>query len=175
MIETEERLPLASTAPEAEPPACQLANWRRRHRKRAGKQLRHLSLAKSLHGSPDHRQAGKVQLIEQVLGAHRAEMQISRSRQPSAVTKCRRQDFADFLIEHGLVWRREKVALFHAQEHNANMTPSRVRHRSHRPGGLARPLGQQVGQSAGAPTPRAACEHDATRPQVRGVPAVSGS
>jgi hypothetical protein len=98
VLELEDRVLATTVAPNFEPPPPQVADRRARDRRGTVGQLRHESPARLRHGPPDYVQACGAQLIDQVLGAHAGEVEVSRPWQASAVHNCLSEHRGDLLV-----------------------------------------------------------------------------
>ena len=90
-------------APNFEPPPPQVADRRARGRRGTVGQLRQGSPARRRHGPPDYVQACGAQLIDQVLGAHSGEVEVSRPWQASATHNRLSEHCGDLLVRQGFV------------------------------------------------------------------------
>ena len=114
VLELEHRVLATPAAPNFEPPPPQVADRRARDRRGTVGQLRHGSPARRRHGPPDYVQAGRAQLIDQVLGAHAGKVEVSRPWQASAAHNRLSEHCGDLLVRQGFVCLGEEASLFHA-------------------------------------------------------------
>jgi hypothetical protein len=97
----EHRVLATPAAPNFEPPPPQVADRRAKDRRGTVGQLRQGSPARRRHGPPDYVQACGAQLIDQVLGAHSGEVEVSRPWQASATHNRLSEHCGDLLVRQG--------------------------------------------------------------------------